>query len=36
MDLAELAKLAETAEPKRISGKTELIENMINQYLVTT
>jgi xylose isomerase len=37
LDLAALAKLAETRENlPRISGKTELIENLVNQYLVTT
>ncbi len=37
LDLPALAKLAESREnlPK-ISGKTELIENLINQYLITT
>ena len=36
-DLAGLAKLAESRENlPRISGKQELIENLINQYLLTT
>ncbi|HEX2730615.1 MAG TPA: xylose isomerase [Polyangiaceae bacterium] len=37
LDLAQLASLAESREnPARISGKTEMIENLINQYLITT
>jgi xylose isomerase len=36
LDLAQLATLAESREnPPRISGKTELIENLVNQYLIT-
>jgi xylose isomerase len=36
LDLASLAKLAESRENlPRISGKTEMIENLINQYLST-
>jgi xylose isomerase len=37
MDLATLAGLAESRENlPRISGKTEMIENMMNQYLITS
>jgi len=37
LDLAALAKLAESRENlPRISGKQEMIENIINQYLLTT
>jgi hypothetical protein len=37
LDLPALAGLAESRENlPRISGKTELIENLLNQYLITT
>jgi xylose isomerase len=37
LDLSALAKLAESREnPPLVSGKTELIENLINQYLIAT